>query len=110
MKKKTDSSEVVTKGFFRKELKRELKKELSEEIGLLTARIQLMLDQVKNDISQAHRKELYEFRTEIDPILKEVLTAREDRTITTEYITELQQKVGNHEKRIKNLEEAKIAT
>ena len=96
MKKKNNASEVITKGFFRTELKKELKK----EIILLESRVALMIDMLKGDIDEANKKYRDELVAMIDPFLKEVLTAREDRTITTHRVTELQEQLEEHEEQI----------
>src|SRR3989344_4235114 len=107
MKKKSDSPNIVTAPVLKRELnkvKYELKKEIKNEVSLLEARVQLMIVRLKTDIDEKTKQYRDEFLTAIDPILKEVLVAREDRTITTHRLVELQEKVEDHEERLRQLE------
>lgn len=105
MKKKNNSASRVTKSFLKKELQKfATKEDLQREVENLEARVQLMIDKLKGDIDEANKQYRDEFLIAIDPILKEVLVAREDRTITTHRLVELQEKVQDHEVRIKQME------
>lgn len=103
MKKKNNIEVLTTKKDLQK-TEDSLRTEIKTEINLLEARVQLMIDKLKSDIDESNERYRDEFLTAIDPILKEVLVAREDRTITTHHLVKLQEKVENHEVRIKQLE------
>lgn len=117
MRKKKNKSDLVTESFLKNELnkfatkddlkktERTLRGEIQKEIALLEARVQLMIDKLKGDIVEENKTYRDEFLTTIDPILKEILVAREDRTITTHRLVELQEKVEGHEEQIRQLKQ-----
>lgn len=58
------------------------------------------VDEAKEEILEEQRKFRSEFFDRIDPILKEVVANREERTIMAHYITELRKRVEKIEKRL----------
>lgn len=116
MKKKSTNSAngVVTKGVLKKELKSlesrmdkkfATKNELKDEIDRLENRVKLMLDQLERNIDEKNKKYRDDFLTDIDPILKEVLASREERTIIAHQVSELRDRVDEHEEKIKQLKQ-----
>lgn len=120
MKKKSTNSVngVVTKGVLKKELKSfesrlerrmdkkfATKNELKDEIDRLENRVKLMVDQLERNIDEKNKKYRDEFLTDIDPILKEVLASREERTIIAHQVSELRDRVDEHEVKIKQLKQ-----
>ncbi|MBI3290188.1 hypothetical protein HYZ78_02240 [Candidatus Microgenomates bacterium] len=102
MAKKNDSSEVVTKGFFRSELQKELQRESLSTKSELRAEIHLAVKELK----ESWREYIDSILTKIDPVLKEVLDAREERVIMNGMIDDLKETTSSHDKRISKLEHA----
>ncbi len=85
MKRKDGNSELVTKGF--------LKKELEYELGELEQRVDNRAKQYRDQIL-----------TKLDGVMGELGAIREDNTIGTYQTSQLREDVDGHEKRIKTLE------
>lgn len=89
MKKKDDASELVTKSFFKSELKREL-------------------DALKNEVGENAKQYRDEVLISIDGVMGELKVIREEITIGVHQVFELQEQASNHEGRIAHLEESKL--
>ncbi len=88
-KKRIDSSEFVTKGFLKSELKR-------------------ALDVLESKVDENARGYRDQILTKLDGVMGELKTIREETTIGTHQVFELQERVDNHEERITHLEESKL--
>lgn len=118
MKKKNDSRDLVTKGFFRKELKQELKRfatkaELKQELkrfstkddlNSLEVRIDIKIDQLKLEIDDNARGYRDDVLTKLDEVMGELQTMREENTVGSHQLSNLKDQVENHEERITVLE------
>ncbi|MFN4212651.1 MAG: hypothetical protein ACK4FL_01645 [Microgenomates group bacterium] len=71
--------------------------------------IEFRLSQFKEEIIEMLRKFRDDIYTKIDPILQEVVTAREEREVSNHRISTLDEKLENHEVRITKLEKASLS-
>lgn len=112
MKKKPTTSNLVTKNYLKGELK-SFEDRLDKKIDTLEKMLNLEIVSSILDARQRLEKKFSEaidkIFTRIDPLLGEIPTAREDRTITTYRLTKLQETVSNHEERLKEIEAPKSA-
>lgn len=73
------------------------KKDLQDLENKIDVKMDIKLNHLKNELIDEMRQWRDDFYTKIDPLLKEIMTAREDREITTFHL-------GDHRKRIDKLE------
>lgn len=96
MNKKTSGSETITKDHFDRKIGI-----LHSEFGDFKAEMRSEFvgfkDEIRREIKETITSVMDKFYSRIDPLLREVEDAREDREITTAKLT-------NHERRIKKLE------
>lgn len=120
MKKKTYSNNLITKPYLKRELKREiysLEKRLDKKFDrrfdlterVLRAEIATSVSETKEELKEYVSQATDKILTRIDPVLKEVLASREERTIVAHQVSELRDQADNHEERIEKLETTKIA-
>ncbi len=102
--KTTKSSNLVTKAFF----KRELKQELDQELRIFEIRIDIKLDDLRREIDDNAKKYRDEILTALDPTVKELKDAHEERTIVAHQVAEVRDSVDDHEQRITRLENKQI--
>lgn len=114
MKKKNDKNEVVTKVYLDKTLDRRFKevdkkfkdieKRIDLKLAIQTADLREEMNKQSEDLKSSWTKIMDKFYQRINPLLIEIETASEDRTITTNDIGELKITTKNHEKRLQKLE------
>jgi len=100
MKKKNNSTELVTKDFFKKELHSTIDSLLEGIRREITFSAEVLTEKLERKLTQ-HTSLIL---TTVDPLLKELETRREDREITAEQYRGVTIKIDNHEKRISKLE------
>lgn len=91
MKQKNKSEELVTKSFLENKLV-----ELKEEILVKV-----------DDNARNYRDQIL---TKLDGVMGELQTMREENTVGTYQISELRERVDNHDKRITSLEKIQPST
>lgn len=106
MKQKSDSSQVVTKDYFKKELKKELDGTVGRLLQGIRREITFAMETVEEKFDRKLTKHTNLILTTVDPLLKELETRREDREIASSQSAKIKDKVDNHEGRIKILESA----
>lgn len=104
MKKKNNSSNLVTKDFFRKELRLELNGAIERLLHGIRQEITFTVDTVTDKFEKKLSKHTSLILTTVDPLLKELETRRQDREIAAGQTTRINDKLDNHEKRIKKIE------
>lgn len=104
MKKKNTPSNLVTKDFFRKELRQELNGTIERLLHGIRQEISFAMDTVVDKFEKKLNKHSSLILTTVDPLLKELETRREDRAIAANQHSKLKNQVDNHEKRIKKIE------
>ena len=115
MKKKTISSQTVTKTYLKKELaKFATKKDLETTEKSLKSDTRLSIFMSEDRLELKMEQKLTKFRdsiiTAIDPLLAELDERRRDREIATSQTSELRSQVSDHEGRIKTLEQPRPAS
>jgi len=120
MKKKNNSSNVVTTPVLKKELKRvkkELKQELTHELGtyidkrmditesVLRAEIRISIGEAEERLGEKLSKATDTILTHIDPFVKEVRDSHEERAIVAHQVSELRDRVDDHEEQIRQLKQ-----
>ena len=105
MKQKTNSSNLVTKDFFRKELRQELNVTIERLLHGMRQEITFTIDTVTDKFEKKLSKHTSLILTTIDPLLKELETRREDREIAAGHSQRTQKQLDNHETRIKKIEQ-----
>lgn len=105
MKQKNNSSNVVTKDYFKKELKEELNSTIYRLLHGIRREITFAMEAVAEKFEQRLTKHTSLILTTVDPLLKELETRRQDREIAADQSIEVSQKLDNHEKRITKLEQ-----
>ena len=113
MKQKNGDEDVVTKSFFKKELKKELSKFATKtdlrNIEKSLRSEMLHVEQRGESLEDKMKQYKDEIITKIDGVMGELEAMREDSMIGTHQISELREEVDNHEKRINLLEQRKAA-
>lgn len=108
MKKKNNESEIVTKGFFKRELKRELTRELQNFEERMDVKIDAKMELKFNSFQGKIEQMLITFRSEIfskiDSFVKEIRNSHEERAIVSNQVSDLRDRVDEHEVRIQKLE------
>lgn len=104
LKQKDVSSNLVTKDFFRKELRQELNGTIERLLHGIRQEITFAMDTVADKFENKLNKHTSLILTTVDPLLKELETRREDRAISASQHLKLKNQVDNHEKRIKKIE------
>ena len=100
----------VTKDYFKKELKKELKKfATKEDLSSLEMRVALKFDNFAGRIDENAQKYRDQILNSNDKLVKELQEMREENTIGSHQIRELNGQVDDHEKRIGKLEHAQQA-
>ncbi len=121
MKQKNDSS--LTKSVFKQELgllekhidKRFITKDyLSNTIDMLLQGIRreftFAIEGVVEKFNEKLTKHTSLILTTVDPLLKELETRREDREIASSQSARIKDKIDNHEKRIRKIEQVQQAS
>ncbi len=112
--KKTIPSQIITKTYFKKKLKKELtkfstKKDLESTEKSLKSDIRLSILMSEDRMELKIEQKLTKFRdsiiTAIDPLLAELEQRKQDRELASDQTSELYVRVDDHEKRIKVLEQ-----
>ncbi len=135
MKSKSNSLEVITKEYLKKQLSKfPTKEELKKELKSLERRFDFKLEGFKEEIDENAKKYRYdvltrfekvnkefekvddnarEYRdnilTKLDEVMSELETGRQERTLETHQYSEIVEKVDDHEKRIIHMEETQKA-
>lgn len=104
MKQKNDPSNLVTKDYFKKELKKELNSTIDRLLKGIRREITFVVETVSEKFEQKFTKHTSLILTTVDPLLKELGTRREDREIAASQHAKLKSQVDNHEKRIQQIE------
>lgn len=117
VKKKDDSKDLVTKGFFRKELKKafsgtatkdDLKRfATKDDLNSLEFKIDLKMDKLKLEIDDNARGYRDDVLIKLGEVMGELQTIREENTVGSHQLSNLEDQVENHEKRIATLEKAR---
>ncbi len=102
--RRTHSSNLVTKDFFRKELRGELNVTIERLLHGIRQEISFTIDTVTDKFEKKLSKHTSLILTTVDPLLKELETRREDREIAAEHSRRIQKQLDNHEKRIGKIE------
>ena len=89
-KKNKSSSDLVTKAF------------LEVELEVMETKIDIKLDQMEKRIDYNAQKYRDQILTKLDGVSKELEQTREDRIVGE---NQTKEKLGNHEKRIRKLEQ-----
>lgn len=97
---RSKSKDLVTKEFFKKELKRELVK----EFRAFELKVDLKFDGLKIEIDDKAREYRDQVLTELSEVMGELKIIRDENTAGTHQISELQDSMVNHEGRIKKIE------
>lgn len=116
MKKKKDSLDIVTKGFFQKELKKELKsseKKLNKNFDdrftiaerVLKEEIRITIEEAEERLGEKLSQATDKILTHIDPFVKEVRDSFEERAVLANQISELRDRVDDHDEQIKQLKQ-----
>jgi len=77
---------------------------LDKKFRALEIKNQIGIENIVDEISQQMQDWRSDFYDKIDPVLKEVQSSFEERAINAHRISEHEDKLENHEKRISNLE------
>ena len=104
LKQKPRSTNLVTKDFFRKELRQELNITIERLLHGLRQEIAFTIETVVDKFEKKLNKHTSLILTTVDPLLKELETRRQDRELAAEHDRRINKKIYGHEKRIKNLE------
>jgi hypothetical protein len=108
MKQKIANDPPITKSILQAELKvlkSEFKKEFSNHPT--NAKVEMMFEQSERRTDEKARQYRDEVLTRMDQIVGELAQAREDKLFERHEKRELQEQIGDHEKRIKKLENHK---
>lgn len=100
-KTKNTSEELVTKGFFRSELKKELKEMEGRIEGKLEVKLETKLEEKFEKFEEKINDKIM---TKLDNIAGQLDTMRQENTVGTHHTRELQLQVADHEKRLKQVE------
>lgn len=106
MKQKSDFSNLVTKNYFKKELKKELNSATGRLLQGIRREITFAMETVEEKFEQKLTKHTSLILTTVDPLLKELETRREDREIASSQSARIKDKIDDYEERIKILESA----
>ena len=105
MKKKNNSSTLITKEYLEKEFaKLASRKDLEITEKSLRIDFKLALLNLERRIEQNITQTRDVLLTTFDPLLKELEQRREDREIATYQTEQIRNQLNNHEQRIKKLE------
>lgn len=107
--KKNTSSNLVTKDFFRKELRVELNGTIERLLHGIRQEITFTIDTVTDKFEKKLNKHTSLILTTVDPLLKELETRQQDREIAAEHSRRIQKRLDDHEKRIKKIEQIQQA-
>jgi hypothetical protein len=102
MKQKNNSSELVTKDYFKKELNGTINRLLQG----IHREITFAMETVEEKFDRKLTENTSLILTTVDPLLKELEIRREDREIASNQSAGIKDRIDNHEKRIKILESA----
>lgn len=105
MKQNSNSSDPITKGFLRTELKRELNSTIDRLLQGIHREITFVVETVSEKFEQKLSKHTSLILTTVDPLLKELETRRQDRELASNQTARIKNQIDNHEKRIKKLEQ-----
>ncbi len=106
MKQKNNSSNLVTKDFFRKELRQELNITVERLLHGIRQEIDFNTETVVDKFEKKLNNHTSLILTTVDPLLKELETRRQDRELAANHDRRVQKQIYNHEKRIKKIEQA----
>lgn len=107
MEQKAISSNLVTKDFFKKELKRELNDTIDRLLQGIRREITFSAELIEEKLERNLTKHTSLILTTVDPLLKELETRQQDRILGAEQLRRATEKIDNHEKRIKKLEQVR---
>ena|SRR3989344_4613375 len=110
MKQNNNSSNLVTKDYFKKELKKELNDTIDRLLQGIRREITFSAEMIAEKLDQKLTKQTSLILTTVDPLLKELETRQQDRILATEQSRRVTEKIDNHEKRIKTLEKAQATS
>lgn len=102
MKKKNNSQTQVTRGELREELSR-LEGRLEKKF-ITKPELTFGLEELKIEIDERARQYRDDVLTKLDGVMGELQTMREENTVGTHQISELAERVDDHEVRITTLE------
>lgn len=104
MKQKNKKLDLVTKDFFKKELKKELQqfgKKFDQKLTVLEVRTGIKLDALEKRVDDNAQKCRDQVLTSNDKLAKQLETMREENAIG---FNQLNKQLGNHAKRIQGIE------
>lgn len=104
MKQKNRFSNLVTKDFFRKELRVELNGTIDRLLYGIRQEITFAMDTVADKFEKKLNKHTSIILTTVDPLLKELETRQQDRELSAEQYLGITRKIENHEERIEKIE------
>lgn len=110
MKQKNSSSSLVTKGYFKKELKQELNSTIDRLLQGIRREITFAIETVTEKLEKRFQEISDKSLTKLDGIAKELEQVREDRIIGDHQAEQIKEKVEDHEKRIGKLEHTQQTT
>ena len=93
MKQKGENSDLVTKGY----LGTTLDRQFTEFEGVINGRFDEFEDRLDQKLDDKLTKAMDKLYTRIDPLLSELENSRDDRTITTDQIANLDRRVATLE-------------
>lgn len=106
MKQKNNSSQLVTKDYFKKELRKELNSTVDKLLQGIRHEITFAMETVEEKFDRKLTKHTSLILTTVDPLLKELEIRRGDREIASSQSAGIKDKIDDHEKRIAILESA----
>ena len=109
-KSKTHSSNLVTKDFFRKELREELNVTIDRLLHGIRQEITFSMDTIAEKFEKKLNKHTSLILTTVDPLLRELEVRRQDREIATNQTMDIKDKLENHEDRILKIEKLQMPT
>ena len=104
IKQKSYSLNLVTKDFFRKELRQELNITIERLLHGIRQEIAFSIETVVDKFEKKLSNHTSLVLTTVDPLLKELETRRQDRELAAEHDRRINKKIYDHDKRIKKLE------
>lgn len=105
MKQKNNSSNLVTKNYFKKELNDTIDRLLQG----IRREITFAVETVTEKLEQKLTKHTSLILTTVDPLLKELETRQQDRILSTDQSRRVTEKIDDHEKRLVKLEQTQQA-
>lgn len=100
MQQKNNSSNLVTKDYFKKELRKDLHDTIDRLLHGVRREITFSAEVITEKLELRLTKHTSLILTTIDPLLKELETRRQDREIASDQSIKVSQKLDNHEKEL----------